>query len=137
MRSARQSGVQLMWMLPASISRIPWIAPARSEVKMPAARPKAVPLAWAMAACQSLALLTATAGPNSSSWLNGAAALAAGEDAGPGLGGRGDRLLDPLRLRGGDQRAHVRVRRRRVAGLDRLDLGDQRVEEVVVDRRVG
>ena len=38
-RSARQSGVQLMWTLPASISRIARTAPATSEVKMPADRP--------------------------------------------------------------------------------------------------
>ena len=42
-----------------------------SEVKIPAARPNAVPLACAIADSQSSALLTATAGPNSSSWLNG------------------------------------------------------------------
>src|SRR6266508_5643815 len=70
--SARHSGVQLMWMLPASISRIARTAPATSEVKTPAARPYAVPLACAIAAAPA-AVLTVTAGPNSSCWLSGEA----------------------------------------------------------------
>ena len=111
MRSARHSGVQLMWMLPASISRIARIAPARSEVKIPAARPKAVPLAWAMADSQSSALLDRDRRAEQLVLAerrrrvdvgdhrrgdHGAVALAAGQDARPGLRGRGDRLLDPL-----------------------------------------
>src|SRR3954453_17001484 len=138
MRSARQSGVQLMWMLPASISRMARTAPATSAVKIPAARPNGVPLAWARADSQSSALLTATAGPNSSSWLNGddgstsaitagattapsrsppgrtrGPALAAGgidPSPPPALGGGRDRLLHPLGLGGGDQGAHRGVR---------------------------
>ena len=38
-RSARHSGVQLMWIVPASISRIARTAPETSEVKMPAPSP--------------------------------------------------------------------------------------------------
>jgi hypothetical protein len=60
-----------MWMLPASIWRIARTAPAMSEVNTPAPRPNEVPFAWAIAASQSAAVLTATAGPKSSSWLNG------------------------------------------------------------------
>ena len=59
-----------------------------------------MPLACAIALCQSSAVQTATAGPNSSSWLNGdagstsattagddhrAVALAAGQQPGAGL----------------------------------------------------
>src|SRR4029077_2464023 len=86
-RSARQRGVQLMWITPASISRIARTAPATSEVNTPAPRPYAVPLACAMALCQSSAIETATAGANSPSWLNGDAgstpATTAGEITAP------------------------------------------------------
>ena len=38
-RSARHSGVQLMWIMPASISRIACTAPDTSEVNTPAPSP--------------------------------------------------------------------------------------------------
>src|SRR5919205_838314 len=72
MRSARQSGVQLMWMTPASIWRIARTAALTSLVNTPAPNPYGVELAYAMAVGQSSAVDTATAGPKSSSVLSGA-----------------------------------------------------------------
>ena len=79
-------------------------------------------MAWATADSQSAAVLTATAGPNSSSWANaedgstsattvGAtmlpSTLSAREHAGPAFGGRCDRLPDAFRFAGADQRPHL------------------------------
>jgi hypothetical protein len=49
-------------------------------VNTPGAQAVAVPLAWAIADSQSSAELTATAGPNSSSWLNGGVGVDVGHD---------------------------------------------------------
>src|SRR6516164_5354192 len=152
MRSARHSGVQLMCTLPASISRMARTAPDTSEVKIPAPSPYGVPLACAIALWKSSAGLTATAGPNSSSWLNGdrgsTPATTAGDTIAPSRSPPVSSLAPSATARRMDpvtRSASVAVisvpmtvsADPGVAGPDRLHLGHQRVEEVRADRRVG
>src|SRR5581483_423111 len=66
-RSARQSGVQLIWIEPQSTARANRSALVRLEVKMPAPSPYGPSFASAIASSTSAAGVTATAGPNSSS----------------------------------------------------------------------
>src|SRR5581483_11128998 len=66
-RSARHSGVQLIWIEPQSTARANRSALVTFEVKTPAPRPYGPSFARAIASSTSAAGVTATAGPNSSS----------------------------------------------------------------------
>src|SRR4051794_5689700 len=64
-------------------------------------------------------------------------APAAGEQRGPPVDGCADRRLDPAGLGLADEGSQSGAVLRRIAVGDRLDLGDERVQEVAVHLRVG